>query len=129
MNRLQSILDSIAVAISALCAIHCLALPFLLVLFPLLGATVMTDESFHTILLWVILPTSVIAVGLAAGRHRDAIVIVLVGLGLVLLMAAALWAHDNAEPWVDTALSVTGGAVLAAGHIRNFLLCRSGPAD
>lgn len=123
-SRLQTLLDGGAVAISALCALHCLALPFLLVLFPLLGATVMTDESFHAILLWVILPTSVLAVGLAWGRHHDARVLGLVGLGLVIIVAAAIWAHDHAPRWVDQAMSVTGGLVLAVGHIRNFLLCR-----
>ena len=123
-QRLQSILDGSAVAISALCAVHCLALPVLLVLFPLLGATVMTDESFHAILLWVILPTSVLAIALAWGRHRDALVLSLVGIGLLILVGAAIWAHDHAALWVDQAMSVIGGAVLAAGHIRNSLLCR-----
>ena len=122
--RIQSLLDGGAVVISAICAVHCLALPFLLVLFPLLGATVMADEAFHTILLWVILPTSVIAVGLAMFRHLDWVVVGSVGIGLVILVAAALWAHDHSEPWVDAAMSVTGGAILAAGHIRNFLICR-----
>lgn len=122
-SRLQSLLDGSAVAISALCAVHCLALPLLLLVFPLLGASVMTDESFHAILLWVILPTSIIAVGLAWGRHHDAWVFALVGLGLLVLVVAALWAHDHAPEWVDKTLSVAGGAVLAAGHIRNSLLC------
>lgn len=123
-SRLHSLLDGSAVAISALCAVHCLALPFLLVLFPLLGTTVLTDESFHALLLWVILPTSVLAVGLAWTHHRDAWVLGLVGLGLLVLIAAALWAHDHAPLWVDKAMSVAGGAVLAGGHIRNFLMCR-----
>ncbi len=123
-SRLQSLLDAGAVAISVLCALHCLALPLLLVVFPLLGATVMTDESFHAILLWVILPTSVVAVGLAWGRHHDVWVFALVGVGLVILVAAALWAHDRAPAWVDQTLSVAGGTVLAVGHIRNSLLCQ-----
>jgi len=123
-TRIQSALDASAVAISALCAIHCLALPVLLVLFPLLGATVMTDESLHVMLLWVILPTSVIAIGLALPRHKDAWAIGLIGLGLLILVLGAFWAHDHAEPWVDTAMSVSGGAILAAGHIRNFVMCR-----
>ena len=124
LTRIQSLLDGSAVVISALCALHCLALPFILVLFPLLGASVMTDESFHAILLWVILPTSVIAVGLAMPRHKDIWVIGLVGLGLAILVMAAFWAHDHAEPWVDKVMSVMGGAILAAGHLRNFVVCR-----
>ena len=124
-ESIQKLLDTTAVAVSALCALHCLALPVLLVLFPLLGAGIMSDESFHQMLLWVILPTSVIAVGLAMGRHRDAWVFGLVAAGLLLLLVAAIWAHDHAPLWVDKTLSVIGGAILAAGHIRNFNLCRS----
>lgn len=124
--QLQKLLDTSAVAISALCAVHCLALPVLLVLFPLLGATFMVDEHFHELLLWVILPTSVIAVGLARLNHRDTAVLVLVITGLAFIIGAALWAHNNAPAWVDTAMSVTGGLTLAAGHIRNFRICRSG---
>lgn len=105
-----------------MCAVHCLALPPLLLLFPLLGDTLLTDELFHRLLLWVILPTSVIAIALARRHHPDQWVLLLVGSGLVLLVAGALWAHDYA-PWADTALSVTGGALVAAGHIRNFRLC------
>jgi hypothetical protein len=122
--RMQTLLDGGSVIISAICALHCLALPFLLVLFPLLGATIMTDESFHAVLLWVILPTSLLAAGLSMFRHRDWMVIGLLGVGLITLVAGALWAHDHAVPWVDAAMSVSGGAVLAAGHIRNLLICR-----
>ena len=84
----------------------------------------MTDESFHAILLWIILPTSLIAVALAWPRLRDGSVALMVGVGLLILVAAALWAHNNAPLWVDKAMSLVGGAVLAIGHIRNFLLCR-----
>lgn len=124
-ERIQKLLDSSAVVISAVCAIHCLALPLLLVLFPLLGATVMADEAFHALLLWFILPTSVIAVALARLNHRDTTVLLLVGSGLAILVAAAIWAHDYAPAWVDAAMSVTGGAILAVGHIRNFRICRA----
>ena len=123
-DKLHKLLDSSAVAISALCAIHCLALPLLVVLVPLLGASVFADEHFHELLLWVIVPTSVIAVGLARMNHRDTTVLVLVGTGLLILVAGALWAHDHAPAWVDPAMSVTGGAILAVGHIRNFRICR-----
>ncbi len=80
--------------------------------------------AFSRNLLWVILPISVVAVGLAWGPHHDAGVFALVGVGLVLLIIAALWAHDRAPAWVDQTLSLAGSAVLAAGHIRNSLLCR-----
>jgi hypothetical protein len=120
----QSFLDSCAVSISAICAIHCLALPAVLIIFPLLGGTLLSDEFFHSMLLWIILPTSVIAIFLARRQHPDRRVLVLVGAGMLILVAAALWAHDYASSWVDTAMSISGGALLATGHIRNLLLCR-----
>lgn len=125
MKRAHAIFDFCAVTISGLCAIHCLLLPVILIAFPLLGGGILTDEAFHQILLWVILPTSIIAVLLARYKHPDNLVIALIAGGLVILTLGALWAHDNAAPWVDKAMSLTGGAILAIGHIRNFRLCRT----
>ena len=126
MKQTQSVLDFIAVAISGLCAIHCLLLPLVLIIFPILGSSVLSDELFHELLLWVILPTSILAVALARFGHPDLWVIVLVAAGLATLTFGALWAHDHAAPWVDKALSLLGGMVLAIGHVRNFRLCRAG---
>lgn len=126
MPRLQQWIDSSAVAISALCAVHCLALPVVMIVFPLLAGSVLMDEFFHQMLLWVILPTSALAVLLARRSHPDRLVLVLVGAGLVILVVGALWAHDNAQPWVDKLLALVGGGILALGHVRNFRLCRHG---
>jgi len=125
MSKLPSFFDARAVIISALCAMHCLALPVLLITFPLLGASVLNDELFHQLLLWVIVPTSIIAVGFARIRHPDVLVLVLMVLGLLVLAGGALWAHDSAPHWVDVAMSLVGGALLAIGHVRNFKVCRA----
>jgi hypothetical protein len=124
MIRKHAIFDTLAVAISAICAIHCLALPVVLVAFPLLIGSALTDEAFHRIILWFIVPTSLLAVAAARRRHPDRGVLLLVGVGLLILCVAAFWAHEFAPPWVDTSLSVLGGLILAIGHIRNFRLCR-----
>ncbi|MGI9329393.1 MAG: MerC domain-containing protein [Gammaproteobacteria bacterium] len=124
MKPLHAFLDSLAVFISALCALHCLALPVLLLLFPLLIGSVLTEEDFHRLVLWVILPTSVIAVAAARYRHKDLRVLIWVGSGMVLLLLAAFWAHDHAPGWVDVSLTTLGGLILAIGHIRNLRLSR-----
>lgn len=121
---MQPILDRCSVVISAVCVAHCIALPPLLILFPLLGGTVLTDELFHVMLLWIIIPTSVIAIAMARRHHPDSLVLVLVSTGIMVLMVGAFWAHDHAEAWVDTTLSIMGSGLLASGHIRNFRLCR-----
>ena len=66
-----SLLDKLAVSASMLCAIHCLFLPVILVVFPALGATLFGDELFHALLLWLIIPLSVIALSLGCRRHKD----------------------------------------------------------
>jgi len=124
MRPLHTALDWLAVSISALCALHCLALPIILLLFPLLIGSVFTDEDFHRLILWVILPTSFIAVAAARYRHPDKRVLLWVGVGMALLLLAAFWAHDHAPVWVDISLTTVGGLILAFGHIRNLQLSR-----
>jgi len=124
MRRLHTLLDGLAVLVSGLCAVHCLALPVLLLVFPLLIGSVFTDEDFHQLILWVIMPTSVIAVAAARYRHPDTKVLLWVGSGMALLLLAAFWAHDHAPAWVDVSLTTIGGLVLAIGHIRNVRMSR-----
>ena len=124
MARTHNFLDVLAVVISAICAVHCLALPVVIVAFPLLAGSVLTDDAFHRIIIWLIVPTSVIAVLAARRSHPDKRVLLLVGAGLALLLLAAFWAHDYAPRWTDTTLSVVGGLVLALGHWRNLRLCK-----
>ena len=50
--------------------VHCLALPVAIVMMPALSADVFADEYFHLLLLYLVLPTSVIALGLGCRRHR-----------------------------------------------------------
>jgi len=124
MRPLHTLLDALAVIVSGLCALHCLALPVLLLLFPLLLGSVFTDEDFHRLILWIILPTSFIAVAAARYRHPDRQVLMWVGSGMALLLLAAFWAHDHAPAWVDVSLTTLGGLVLAIGHIRNVRMSR-----
>jgi hypothetical protein len=121
-------LDGFAVAISAICLVHCLALPVLLVVFPLLVGTVISHETFHQVLLWVIVPTSVAAILVARRTHPDNRVLLLVGTGMLILIISAFWAHDLGDPRIEIALNIVGGLTLAGGHIRNVRVCRHGHA-
>ena len=41
------LLDKFAISSSTLCAIHCVALPFIVGVFPAIGASIFADEAFH----------------------------------------------------------------------------------
>lgn len=71
----QRPLDRLAIALAGLCLVHCLLTPIALVLFPMLAATSVADEQFHTMLLWLVLPASLVALALGCRRHKDHLVI------------------------------------------------------
>ena len=54
-------LDRIAILPSGVCLVHCLMAPALVSLLPLVGAAPLSHNHFHLWLLWLILPTSSIA--------------------------------------------------------------------
>lgn len=116
--------DKIAIVLSTMCAIHCLTLPVALIAFPLLATTFVGDEHFHALLMWLILPTSILALGLGCRRHKDQFVIGLGILGLSLLVIMVMVGHDLFGEIGERAGTVLGSGFLISGHIRNHHLCR-----
>ena len=57
-------LDKIAVYLSVLCAVQCLLLPVSALLLPTLSLIPLADEWFHSLLLFFVIPTSVLAMAL-----------------------------------------------------------------
>ncbi len=117
-------LDRLALSASGLCAMHCLTLPLMLVLMPALGASFLGDAAFHRSLLWLVIPSSLMAVTFGCLRHRDARVWFHAAVGLVLMVVAAFWGHDLVGFWGEKAVTLIGVGFLSAGHIRNYTLCR-----
>ena len=121
---MQRPLDIIAVSISGLCALHCMLMPLALILFPVLSGSLFAGEEFHQLLLWVILPSSGLALWLGCRHHKDWLVLLLGLSGLLLLMLAAFQGHSWFGEWGERLVTVGGGVIMATGHIRNYRLCR-----
>ena len=122
-------LDKLAVSTSTICAVHCLSLPLLLGVFPALGATVFGQEAFHVWLLWLVIPLSVVALSMGCRQHKSLSVILLGLLGLSLLIIAATLGHDVLGENGERAVTLVGAIAIAAGHLRNFALCRRAACD
>lgn len=121
--------DGLGVAVSALCAVHCVA-GALLVGSPALTGFI-TDERLEWALLVAALAIAAAAVGRGFRQHRNPVPLVLAVAALIPLSLAhgVPWTGE----WAEVALSVAGASMLVTGHVTNLRAhrahghaCRSG---
>ncbi|MFT5014796.1 MAG: hypothetical protein ACI9HA_003466 [Dinoroseobacter sp.] len=125
MTTLSTNFDKAAIGISALCLVHCLLIPIALALLPSMALlATFGDETFHLLLVALIMPTSIIALTLGCKRHRSWQVLTLGTAGLAILILTALFAHDFLGEDLEKMSTVLGALLVAASHIQNFRLCR-----
>ena len=110
-------LDGAAVALSALCLVHCLALPLVVVGVPFLAQY--AETHLHYQVLIFVIPLSVVALGIGYRRHRDRRVIVGGAIGLLLLVIGATVAHTQLGLAADRIFTIVGSLVLATAHFFN----------
>ena len=112
-------LDRFAVFLSGLCLIHCLAVPFALVLGPLAGDWLIESETqVHWILLALASPISALALWRGYRNHHARTTLSLGCIGLVLMFFGV--SHFIGEDW-EVLLTATGVSALMIAHIRNIL--------
>ena len=117
-------LDKVAVTTSFLCALHCFSLPIVLGLFPAIGSSFLGQELFHEALLFLVIPVSLVSLSLGCKKHKSKLVVGLGLVGLMLLTFAAIWGHDLLGENGERYMTVLGAVAIAAGHMRNYKLCR-----
>ncbi len=117
-------LDGLAVILSGTCMLHCLVLPLLVTLFPIVQGGFLEEQYFHLIMLVFILPTSLVALTIGCWKHKDRLTIVLGTVGLSTLVVTALWGHSLFGLTGERIVTTVGGLTLAAAHIQNYLCCR-----
>ncbi len=125
----RSFADGIGILGSAACALHCIAAPVFLVAGTALPASFLTDESFHEMLLWAIVPASTLAFGLGCWRHRDHWVLLLGVLGLFGLSSSVAAPHDLIGEIGERFLTIGSAGLLISAHLRNFRRCHAGGCD
>lgn len=114
-------LDRFGIAVSAFCLVQCLALPLTLLFAPLASWGVLSHESFHLILLAVIIPISGLAFALGFLRHRNLRMWLPAGFGFALLITAAMLeqGHVLAPGWIALLTSVASLSLIT-GHWMNL---------
>jgi len=118
----SSVLDQVAAALSGLCLLHCLLLPFAVAVLPFLGQ--FSDDHLHMEMLIVVVPVSVVALYLGFRRHGNMGVVGWGFVGLSLLAVGGTIAHTLYGVLADRTFTVAGSIVLAVTHYRNFRLSK-----
>ncbi len=108
-------LDRAGIALSALCAVHCV-LSVVLVSVIGLGAEAFLDPAIHRIGLLVATLVAAVAIGWGAVKHRMAVPFVVAMMGLSFMGGALAVPHGVEE----AVLTVIGVALVALGHFLNL---------
>lgn len=123
--KIQLTADKSAIALSALCLVHCLILPAAAILMPTLLALPFEDKLFHRVLLVGVIPISAFALLSGCQKHRTWSLLAWGISGLVILVFAGLFGHDLLGETGERIATVIGSACLTICHYKNYRLCRS----
>lgn len=109
-------LDRIGVALSCLCAVHCV-LGLVIVAGLGLGGGLLLDPAIHRVGLLLATLVAGVAIGLGALQHRRALPFVVAMTGLT-FMGGALAVDHGIE---EAVLTIVGVSLVALGHVLNLL--------
>ncbi len=123
-----SYIDRLGIALSGLCAVHCLVLPLAL---PFMGTLVnfIHSEWTHILLAILIIPTVVFTAWRGYKHHGKREVLWLLGIGTLAVLAAIFVGEQGAGDHVEAAVTTLGSVLLITGHWQNHKhcsLCASG---
>ena len=125
MQEISSKMDKAAIGLSMICVVHCLLVPIAIVMVPALGATFVEDEYFHYAILFLVLPTSLIALGLGCRQHGRREILLMGLAGLMVLCLILIVGEERLGETGERISTVVGSGIIALAHLRNFRLCRT----
>ncbi len=120
----SEILDNTGACLSFACAIHCLAMPLLVVALPLLGLGFLASEPTERVLLLgaIVLAVGSITWGIQHHRQWRAFLILLAAMTFIGI------AKTVEVGSFEVVFHSLGAVLLAAAHLLNRYLCRTCPA-
>ncbi|MFQ3207666.1 MAG: hypothetical protein ACI9IT_001825 [Glaciecola sp.] len=117
----NAVLDRVGIWMSSICALHCLLLPILLPIAPLVASSVFAEAWFERMIL-----TFSILVGFAAlfvgfhKYHRQLYPLYSLALGGLIYWNKDIFGHEY-EPYTIA----IGAFLIIAAHVTNIRLCKS----
>ena len=112
-NRMK--LDAIGIALSALCAVHCVLTIVIITSIGLASHWLLSPELHR----WGLAAATLIAgiaIGMGVARHRRWLPLAIASVGLALMGGALLGPHGTQE----ALLTISGVALVSVGHLLNL---------
>ena len=120
--------DKFAISFSAICMIHCLFAPSLIILTYSSLALTVESELIHKAILLLTIPVSIFAISLGYKNHSNNSIIYTGIAGLTILIAALLIGESIGEN-AELILTIIGSLMVIACHYRNYRICKKVNCD
>ena len=124
----QLISDKFAMSLSAICMIHCLFAPSLIILSYSSLALTVESELIHKTILLLTIPVSIFAISLGYKNHPNNSIIYTGIAGLTILISALLIGESIGEN-AGLILTTIGSLMVIACHYRNYRICKKVNCD
>ena len=118
------LLDRIAISLSAICIVHCLAVPLVIAVLPIAVLGFGGDSHFHEAILWLVVPVSVVGLIMGFREHHRAQIAVTGILGMAVIAYASIYGHGQWALSIEILVSLLGSSLLAGAHWANFVVVR-----
>ncbi len=120
----HEIADTTGACLSVACAIHCLTMPLLVAILPLIGLGFLANERAELFLILVAIGLAVGSLAWGIRHHRSwrALLILIVALAFIATARTAV------EGTFEVVFYSIGAILLASAHLVNRHLCRTCPA-
>lgn len=125
MNTFQTHTNNLAISLSVLCAIHCLAFPLVVLFLPNVAVMGFDNEAVHKWLLVGVIPFSVYSLSLGCKKHKRHHLLGFGFVGLALMIMAVVIGGEVLEK----VFTLTGTIILAVAHYMNYRFCRNDRCD
>ena len=115
--------DKFAISFSAICMIHCLFAPSLIILSYSSLALTVESELIHKAILLLTIPVSIFAISLGYKNHSNNSIIFTGIAGLTILISALLVGESIGEN-AELILTILGSLMVITCHYRNYNACK-----
>jgi phosphoglycerol transferase MdoB-like AlkP superfamily enzyme len=121
LATVRSMFDKVGITVTSLCAIHCIMLPVILPVLPLLGLSAVHNHAFERMVLLVTMVLGFITLFIGFHRyHRK-----LYPFYSLFLGGFIYWQKDVWGPELEHIVLVVGATLVVLAHIMNMRLCNN----